>query len=72
MRTNSVGTLLRAAEDGAGLLLISAGRARARRLVEVKLTKALRASLSPMPETSLWLVTHRALRQTPRIAAVAD
>jgi DNA-binding transcriptional LysR family regulator len=70
MRTNSVGALLRAAEDGAGLLLISTGQARARRLVEVKLTQALRASLSPMPENSLWLVTHRALRQTPRVAAV--
>jgi len=70
MRTNSVGALLRAAESGAGVLLISAGQARDRRLAEVKLTKALRASLSPMPETSLWLVTHRALRQTPRIAAV--
>jgi DNA-binding transcriptional LysR family regulator len=70
MRTNSVGTLLRAAEHGAGMLLISAGQARARRLVEVKLSRALRASPSPMPETSLWLVTHRALRRTPRIAAV--
>jgi DNA-binding transcriptional LysR family regulator len=70
LRTNSSASQLRAAENGAGVLLIAAALARARRLVEVKLAKRLRASLTPMPHTSLWLVTHRALRQTPRIAAV--
>ena len=69
LRTSSSGAQLRAAESGAGMLLVSAALARARRLVEVKLTRRLRASLSPMPSTPLWLVTHRALRQTPRIAA---
>jgi DNA-binding transcriptional LysR family regulator len=70
MRTNSIGALVRAAENGAGVLLLAGAQARARRLVEVRLSKRLRASLSPTPSTSLWLVTHRALRQVPRIAAV--
>jgi DNA-binding transcriptional LysR family regulator len=70
LRTSSSGAQLRAAESGAGMLLASVTLARARRLVEVKLTRRLRASLSPPPSTPLWLVTHRALRQTPRIAAV--
>jgi len=69
LRTSSSGAQLRAAESGAGMLLVSVALARARRLVEVKLTRRLRASLSPLPSTPLWLVTHRALRQTPRIAA---
>ncbi len=70
LRTNSVGALLTAAERGVGVLLLSRVHARARELSEVKLTKALRASLTPTPRTSLWLVGHRALRRVPRIAAV--
>jgi DNA-binding transcriptional LysR family regulator len=70
LQTNSIGALLRAAENGVGVLLLAAAHARARKLVEVKLAKRLRASLPPMPQVSLWLVTHRALRQVPRIAAV--
>jgi DNA-binding transcriptional LysR family regulator len=70
LRTNSIGAQLRAAQNGAGVLLIASGQARARGLVEVKLTKRLRESLSPAPMNALWLVTHRALRHVPRIAAV--
>ena len=70
LRTNSVGALLAAAERGVGVLLLSRVLARARELSEVTLTKRLRASLSPTPRTSLWLVGHRALRRVPRIAAV--
>ena len=69
LRTSSSGAQLRAAESGAGMLLVSTALAKARRLVEVKLARRLSASLSPPPSTPLWLVTHRALRQTPRIAA---
>jgi DNA-binding transcriptional LysR family regulator len=72
LRTNSIGAQLRAAESGVGMLLVAGAQAKVRRLVEVKLAKRMRASLSPMPQTALWLVTHRALRQTPRIAAVWD
>ncbi len=70
LRTNSVGALLTAAEHGVGVLLLTRAHASARRLVSVPLGKRLRASLSPTPHTSLWLVGHRALRQVPRIAAV--
>jgi DNA-binding transcriptional LysR family regulator len=70
LRTNSIGAMLRAAEKGAGVLLIATVQARARGLVEVKWTKRLRESLSPTPVTSLWLVTHGVLRHVPRIAAV--
>jgi DNA-binding transcriptional LysR family regulator len=70
LRTNSVGALLAAAERGLGVLLLTRLHARARQLSEVKLSKRLRASLTPTPRTSLWLVGHRALRRVPRIAAV--
>jgi DNA-binding transcriptional LysR family regulator len=70
LRTNSSGAQLRAAQNGAGVLLIANAQAQARGLVEVKLTKNLRESLAPTPVTSLWLVTHRALRYVPRVAAV--
>jgi DNA-binding transcriptional LysR family regulator len=70
LRTNSIGAQLRAAEAGVGVLLLPEAQARARSLVVVKLARRLRASLPPTPRVSLWLVTHRALRHVPRIAAV--
>jgi DNA-binding transcriptional LysR family regulator len=70
LRTNSVGVQLHAAETGVGVLLLPEVQARARKLAPVKLAKRLRAALSPVPHATLWLVTHRALRQVPRVAAV--
>lgn len=70
LRTNSVGALLRAADEGMGVLLLVRGHARVRGLAPVKLAKRLAASLAPTPETALWLATHRTLRHVPRVAAV--
>ena len=42
------------------------------RLTELRCTPDLRRSIATLPEGSLWLVGHRALREVPRIAAVWD
>ena len=41
-----------------------------RGLSELPCSKELAASLAALPEGTLWLVGHRALREVPRIAAV--
>jgi hypothetical protein len=41
-------------------------------LAPVKHTKSLAEAWAALPEGTLWLVGHRALRNVPRIAAVWD
>jgi len=41
-------------------------------LVPIRFGRALAAATADLPTDDLWLVAHRALRHTPRVAAVWD
>jgi DNA-binding transcriptional LysR family regulator len=71
LRTSHYASQLAAARDGLGVVMAASPYARVG-LVEVAHGKALAAAWAELPEGSLWLVGHRALRQVPRIAAVWD
>jgi len=71
VRTSHPGTQLAAARAGLGAIFTDAAIARATGLVEVQLSPALRR-LPLVTRGELWLVTHRALRGVPRVAAVWD
>jgi DNA-binding transcriptional LysR family regulator len=64
-RSTELSTLLRAAQEGIGALVVAEPvAARAGGLVRLVSHRA------PMPESAVWLVSHRALRPVPRVAAV--
>lgn len=63
-RSTDLTSLLRAAQEGLGAVVVAEPLAvRAGGLVILE-------TGTPMPEQALWLVTHRALRDVPRVAAV--
>ncbi len=68
--TSSFSAQLRAAIAGVGVVLAPHPFGAACDLVEAKLSPALSRSLAALPDDSLWLVGHRALRLVPRVAAV--
>lgn len=70
LRTSHLGAQVAAARAGLGLLLLDRAVAAALDLVEVPLAAELRRGLPAPAATELWLVTHRALREVPRVAAV--
>jgi DNA-binding transcriptional LysR family regulator len=70
LRTDSIDAQVAAARAGVGALLLPRAHAGLVDLVEVALTRKLSRSLPPLPESSLWLVGHRALRHVPRVAVV--
>lgn len=59
-----------AAESGLGIMLVPIPYVHARKLVAVRHASALAASTESWPSDDLWLVSHRALREVPRVAAV--
>jgi DNA-binding transcriptional LysR family regulator len=72
LRTSSIGAQVAAAEDGLGVVLLTADYARVRRLVPVKLAGALGETFARLPDEHVWLVCHSAMRRVPRVAAVWD
>jgi DNA-binding transcriptional LysR family regulator len=70
LRTSPMGAQLRAAELGLGLLLVPEPYLKTHALVPVRIAADLAQSIERLPEGELWLVGHRATRETPRIAAV--
>jgi DNA-binding transcriptional LysR family regulator len=70
LRTSSIVAQVTAAEAGVGVVLLPASYGKRRALSAVRLSAGLRASLPPTPRQSLWLVSHRATRAVPRVAAV--
>jgi DNA-binding transcriptional LysR family regulator len=70
LRTGSVEAQLRAIESGLGVGLHPHAFARAARLAPLRLAPALVKRLPPWPSGQVWLVSHRALRQVPRVAVV--
>lgn len=72
LRTSHFGSQVAAAEAGLGLLLVVEPYLALRPLVPPLLSAALTRESEPWPEERAWLVTHRALRKTPRVAVVWD
>lgn len=67
---SSMTAQLSAVRAGYGVMIANDGFARLPGVSAVRLTPKLKKLLAQLPEGSLWLVGHRALREVPRIAAV--
>ena len=72
LETSSMTAQIEAVRAGLGVTTAPPPYAQLRGLTEVRCGPKLRKSLAALPEGSLWLVGHRALRDVPRIAAVWD
>jgi DNA-binding transcriptional LysR family regulator len=72
VRSDSLTAQLAAVAAGVGIALIPGPTAQHHGLVPVKLKPALRASVSDWPGDDLFLVTHRALREVPRVQVLWD
>lgn len=70
LRTNSMTAQLESVRAGLGVMLAPTVYAELPGLCSAQLAPKLRRSVAALPEGSLWLVGHRALREIPRIAAV--
>lgn len=71
-RTNSLTAQVQAARRGVGLVVLPQPFEAFEGLEVRRLSPALRRSLPALPPMSLYLVTHRALRHVPRVAATWD
>ena len=71
LRTSHFASQLAGARTGLGLAL-AAHQFAGETLVEVAHAKGLDGAWEELPEGTLWLVGHKALRHVPRIAAVWD
>jgi len=70
LRTSHFTSQLTAADSGLGILLVPTPYARLRALRPVRYADALAPDAEAWPSDSLWLVSHRALRDVPRVSAV--
>ena len=70
LETSSMSAQLSAVRAGLGAMLAPLPYADLPDLIAMDCTPRLRRSLAALPEGSLWLVGHRALRDVPRIAVV--
>jgi len=72
LRSNSLTAQIEAAKLGLGVALVSEPFLRPHGLVPVRFGRGLGTAVAELPVDDLWLVAHRSLRHTPRIAAVWD
>jgi DNA-binding transcriptional LysR family regulator len=72
VRSDSLLAQLAVLAAGVGVGLVPEPSAKHYGLVPVKLSAALRAEAGDWPENDLFIVTHRALRDVPRVRAVWD
>lgn len=72
VRSDSLMVILSVLRAGVGITLIPEPSVQHYGLVPVKLAPALRAATESLPTNDLFLVTHRALREVPRVRAVWD
>jgi DNA-binding transcriptional LysR family regulator len=72
VRSDSLTAQLAAAAAGVGIALVPGPSAAHYGLVPVKLGAALRETVSDWPRDDLFLVTHRALREVPRVRVLWD
>jgi DNA-binding transcriptional LysR family regulator len=70
LETNSMTAQLEAVRGGLGAMVVPLPYAKLRGLAEVECATAIKKSLAALPEGTLWLVGHRALREVPRVAVV--
>jgi DNA-binding transcriptional LysR family regulator len=70
LETSSMSAQLEAVRAGLGCMVVPRPYAELRGLARVRCAGALEKSLAAVPEGTLWLVGHRALREVPRIAVV--
>lgn len=70
VRTSHFASQVAAARVGVGAVLIPEAYADLNGLVPLRLSRALKASAAEWPVDDLWLVSHRALRNVPRVDAV--
>ena len=69
LRANSLTAQVEAVRSGIGVTVLAEPYERLDMLHRIRLKPELAKTLAPIPGGSLFLVTHRALRQVPRIAA---
>jgi DNA-binding transcriptional LysR family regulator len=72
VRSDSLMVILAVLAAGVGITLIPEPSVAHYGLVPVKLSPALRSTTETLPTNDLYLVTHRALRDVPRVRAVWD
>lgn len=72
VRSDSLRLQLALLEAGVGAALVPGPSARYYRLAPVSTAPALRESVADLPADELFLVTHRALRQVPRVQVLWD
>jgi DNA-binding transcriptional LysR family regulator len=72
LRTDSFAVQLAAAAAGLGVVLVPEPSAAHHGLAHVKLAPALKEAAEDWPVNELFLVTHRALREVPRVRVVWD
>lgn len=70
LRTSHMSAQIEAVRSGLGVMLAPVPYGDLRGLAALPCAPKLRASLAEIPQASLWLVGHRALRHVPRIDAV--
>ncbi|HYP87934.1 MAG TPA: LysR family transcriptional regulator [Polyangiaceae bacterium] len=72
LRSDSLMVQLAAVSTGVGVALLPEPTVRHYRLVPLKLSAALREAAEQWPRDELYLVTHRALQNVPRVRVVWD
>jgi DNA-binding transcriptional LysR family regulator len=72
VRTDSMAIQIASTAAGLGVMLLPEQSAAHHGLTPVKLGPALKAAAEDWPTSELFLVTHRALREVPRVRAVWD
>lgn len=72
VRSDSLAVQLALAAAGVGVALVPEPSAAHYRLAPIKLAPSLREAAAAWPTDSLYLVTHQALREVPRVRAVWD
>jgi len=70
LETSSMSAQLEAVRAGLGVMLAPLPYAQLPGLTELRCTPEIRQTIDAIPDSSLWLVGHRALRDVPRVAAV--
>ncbi len=70
LRTSHFASQIVAGRTGLGVLLVPEPYLAACGLVPVRFAKPLQHTTEAVPEAALWLVGHRVLRDSPRVAAV--
>lgn len=70
LKTSHFASQIVAAQSGLGLALLPSPYIKLRGLRQARANKALRDATQEWPKSEVWLVSHRVLRDVPRVAAV--